>query len=48
MYYGGSVGAGDDHYTPAETLRELAANGAKFTRIDKGGLRMGDSRAASC
>jgi len=36
-----AIAADDDRFTPAETLRELAANGGKFTEIDKGGLRVG-------
>ena len=53
MFYGDMMGAPavlakieelaakDDRFAPAETLREIAANGGKFTEIDKGGLRTG-------
>ncbi|PJK30042.1 3-hydroxyacyl-CoA dehydrogenase [Minwuia thermotolerans] len=53
MFYGDRIGAKkvldvmeriaaeDDRFAPAETLRELAASGGRFTEIDKGGLRVG-------
>ncbi|ANK80594.1 MAG: 3-hydroxyacyl-CoA dehydrogenase [Rhizobiales bacterium NRL2] len=53
MYYGDRIGAKkvldvmeriaakDDRFAPAETLKDLAASGGKFTEIDKGGLRVG-------
>ncbi len=34
------LGAEDPEFAPAETLRELAKNGGKFTEIDKGGLKV--------
>ncbi|MEM7268447.1 MAG: 3-hydroxyacyl-CoA dehydrogenase NAD-binding domain-containing protein [Pseudomonadota bacterium] len=34
------LGADDPMFAPAETLRELAANGGKFTEIDTGGLKV--------
>ena len=52
MFYGDTIGAAavletmerlaptDDRYTPAQTLRELAASGGKFTDIDTGGLKV--------
>ncbi|MEX0286134.1 MAG: 3-hydroxyacyl-CoA dehydrogenase, partial [Paracoccaceae bacterium] len=51
MFYGDMIGAArvlavmerlaadDPAFAPAETLRELAANGGKFTEIDTGGLK---------
>ncbi|MGB0852237.1 MAG: 3-hydroxyacyl-CoA dehydrogenase NAD-binding domain-containing protein [Pikeienuella sp.] len=51
MWFGDQVGAAkvlakmeelaaeDDSFTPAPLLRELAANGGKFTEIDTGGLK---------
>ena len=33
------LGAEDPEFAPAETLRELARTGGKFTEIDKGGLK---------
>ena len=33
------LGAEDPAFAPAETLRELAAKGGKFTEIDTGGLK---------
>ncbi len=35
-----ALGADDDAFAPAETLRTLAANGGKFTEIDTGGLKV--------
>lgn len=35
------IAAKDDRYTPAETLKELAASSGRFIDIDKGGLRVG-------
>lgn len=34
------LGADDPAFTPAQTLRELAATGGKFTEIDTGGLKV--------
>ncbi len=34
-----SLGADDPEFAPAKTLRDLAASGGKFTRIDTGGLK---------
>ncbi|NNE53050.1 MAG: 3-hydroxyacyl-CoA dehydrogenase [Sulfitobacter sp.] len=34
------LGAEDAEFTPAQTLRTLAAKGGKFTEIDKGGLKV--------
>ena len=33
------LAADDPAFAPAETLKELAANGGKFTKIDTGGLK---------
>ena len=53
MYYADMVGAPailakmeelaaeDANFSPAETLRDLAANGGKFIDIDTGGLKTG-------
>jgi 3-hydroxyacyl-CoA dehydrogenase len=52
MFYGDMVGASavletmeelgrlDPAFAPAQTLREIAANGGKFTEIDTGGLKV--------
>ena len=52
MWYGDMIGAdavlatmerlapSDPRYTPATTLRDLAAGGGRFTGIDKGGLKV--------
>jgi len=34
------LGADDPAFTPAQTLRDLAASGGKFTEIDTGGLKV--------
>jgi hypothetical protein len=34
------LGADDAAFTPAKTLRNLAASGGKFTEIDTGGLKV--------
>jgi 3-hydroxyacyl-CoA dehydrogenase len=34
------LGAEDDAFAPADTLRKLAASGGKFTEIDTGGLKV--------
>jgi 3-hydroxyacyl-CoA dehydrogenase len=34
------MGAEDPAFTPAQTLRDLAASGGKFTEIDTGGLKV--------
>ena len=34
------LGAEDDTFAPAETLRKLAVEGGKFTDIDTGGLKV--------
>jgi 3-hydroxyacyl-CoA dehydrogenase len=34
------LGAQDPEFAPAELLRDLAANGGKFTEIDTGGLKV--------
>ncbi|MBU2980492.1 3-hydroxyacyl-CoA dehydrogenase [Lentibacter algarum] len=34
------LGAADPAFTPAQTLRKLAADGGKFTEIDTGGLKV--------
>ena len=33
------LGAEDAEFSPAETLRQLASSGGKFTEIDTGGLK---------
>lgn len=35
------LGADDERFSPADTLRDLALAGGKFTAIDKGGLQVG-------
>ncbi len=35
-----TLGAEDDAFSPAATLREIAASGGKFTEIDTGGLKV--------
>ncbi|MDE4174225.1 3-hydroxyacyl-CoA dehydrogenase NAD-binding domain-containing protein [Phaeobacter sp. PT47_59] len=36
-----TLGAEDPDFAPAQTLRDLAANGGKFTELDLGGLKTG-------
>ena len=35
------LGADDERFSPAQTLRDLAATSGRFTGIDKGGLKVG-------